>query len=408
VRLPSQQTLLLLSVFCVAGIIATVGWLVSPRATRATQNTQLQELSSAALQTMQSGYGTLDTYEFLVPRQVFDINKGFTFEELLAKLSANFEKSPEDLTVKLTFQEFIHWLGVAFVGVDSSYKHVSVNSPPKLETLTILLVDSARFPLPPALNVSTCAYIGTGDVILCDTARIQQALQRIDSYAEDENVVLAWFDGAVSEGFRVNFRANLDDLKALLRQNFLTWLIGHEIGHAIRHRNWVASSGQPLHFDAAYDKREQEADLFVTERLSNEPALRASFAPLLLEFVEQDFRRIIAERLNLKPSDNELRTMTPVSVSFDKDTALFFRALNMLVTLLKTDIDALERAQIRPVGGHFGFVHSLKSPDYVTLLRSKVIDPAPAFDRDKVVWIGLIGLVPVIAIVLWLIRRMVV
>ena len=191
-----------------------------------------------------------------------------------------------------------------------------------------------------------------------------------------------------------------------MRQNFLTWLIGHEVGHSIRHRGWALSSGKPLHFDLTYDTREQEADLFVTGRLDHNPALNASFAPLLLEFVDQERARILKEKslYQLTPEERGKRSdaaKSEITLQFNQDTGLFLRALNMLVTLARSDPGALERAELRPVGGHFGFVHSVKSADYVAQLRRTISTLLPSFNRDRVTWIGLATILPMIIFLLW-------
>jgi hypothetical protein len=110
------------------------------------------------------------------------------------------------------------------------------------------------------------------------------------------SVGLAYCDGECPDSYRMDLRGNLNDLKALMRQNFMVWLIGHEIGHAIRHRDWAVSNATPLHFDLSYDWREAEADNFVGEAISKLPPPEAAFAPLLLEYADQEFVRLYNER----------------------------------------------------------------------------------------------------------------
>jgi hypothetical protein len=202
---------------------------------------------------------------------------------------------------------------------------------------------------------------------------------RIDAIHENHSVVLAFFEGAFKQGFRTNFLANLADLRALLRQNFLIWLVGHEVGHAVMHRDWALRHAQSLHFDLAYDRREQEADLFVADRIGAEPALSVNFAPVLLEFVEHEFRRLYEARTGLKVDlvPRSGQPEVPLELPFDPDAALLLRAFRILSTFVERDPTAMSRAQIRPIGGRFGFAHSLKDQEYVRFVGSR-LTAAPA------------------------------
>jgi hypothetical protein len=157
------------------------------------------------------------------------------------------------------------------------------------------------------------------------------------------------------------------------------------VGHAVLHRDWALRRSEPLHFDLLDDEREMEADLFVAEQLAQSPTLQVSFAPLLLEYVEHEFRSLYrAATGNDAEIDSRSGTPTePLKLPFHDDSALLLRAFHILNATVARDPAALTRIQFRPIGGRFGFVQSLKQPDYVSFIGTRL-----ATSSSTLPWIG--------------------
>jgi len=139
--------------------------------------------------------------------------------------------------------------------------------------------------------------------------------------------------------------ANLDVLRRLLKENLLIWFIGHEIGHAVRDRDWILSHDTPLHFNGIYDDRENGADAFVAEVVLKDQRLGANFATLLLEFINQqfnqDYKAEYHQAPNLVPGTKE----PPLVVRTSRfSRPLLLRGIQVMVQVLKRDSSAMDRA----------------------------------------------------------------
>lgn len=359
----------------IAAILVTIAVQFVHHGPVGARHDRLKAFREAARQTDEEGLGGLQNYTFLVPKTVIPFRKDFTVGELTDVLQENIAAKPESLVDRYGFSNFVLFLGRSFaVSPDSPFRSVSFNSDLKPASLAIWFIDPSTLDDPQQLGNTTCAYLGFADVIVCNTAVVRQALNDIAKISQSQSLALNYCDGECPDSFRMNLLGNLDDLRSLLQQNFIFWLIGHEIGHAVRHRDWALISSQPLHFLGRYDPREVEADHFVGEAVDRLPALKASFAPLLLEYADQRFLALYRQRSGpldmVIPAENQPKTV--LKLDADPEAGLLFRALGMITTILARDPQALGQIYLRPIGTSLGFVNSVKSPAYVTFLNSKV------------------------------------
>ncbi|WP_373413906.1 ImmA/IrrE family metallo-endopeptidase [Ensifer aridi] len=399
----AREAAMIASVAILSVAIATACIVWGKRSTPTANLSRILDLVHAASLTQANGFGRLSDYEFFVPLETIDYSNDFTYGQLTSALEKLYNKPRDQISTKMGAIDFIRWVASSYTRIGTKFSKIEINKAPSQNELAILLIDQKYLSDATDIEVSTCAFIGYS-IILCDLQKLILMLDKINRYSDNKSVVLAAFEGEFTQGFRVNFTGNLDDLRALLRQNFLTWVIGHEVGHAVLHSR-LANSEHPLHFDLRYDHREEEADLFVIDRLRINPAINASFAPLLLEFFEQEFSRQPLDTTKSQSQSIENGLNDGVRIQFNSDTALLLRGFNMLVTLVTQDPTALQKIQLRPVGGHFGFVHSVKTSAFVRDLNIKISVATATYNRDWIVWIVLSACGVLVVVILCLLRR---
>lgn len=312
---------------------------------------------------------------FSIPIKYIEYSNDLTVGQVLADVERRMEEGLEDLERVGTIADYIKGIAKAFARGTPFENKVTLNEQPKRDHLNIVVIDRDPLRLAPRFEESACSYIGYFNTIVCNGRRISSILGTLDEIDTNHSVVIAIFENDSADNFRVNFLDNIDVLKRLLKQNFLTWLIGHEIGHAILHKPWVVDRRRSLHFDLTYDRREQEADAFVAKLALNDPSLGANFGTILLEFIEHRFRSEYAERtgtsIDIRPLDGE--PLEPLEFdTYRYEIPLVLRAVRIMRELLAQDEHVLERAHYSAVKGRFAFVHSLKFEDYVKFLESRI------------------------------------
>jgi len=125
----------------------------------------------------------------------------------------------------------------------------------------------------------------------------------------------------------------------------LIWILGHEIGHAVLHKQYVLSRG-PLHFNLEYNELEKQADLFVAEKLSRNEPLASQFWTTTGEFIQHEYRRLYPlSASNVDPNDSEFVINHPLVVTYNKyNIPIILRAVRIVNRLLdvNTNIDSTE------------------------------------------------------------------
>ena len=180
---------------------------------------------------------------------------------------------------------------------------------------------------------NNCAYVGYQNAIICDARFIKDLLRQISEPQEYYVLRLNGHRPSAEEAEKYN-------LGRLMRANFLYWLLGHEIGHAVLHRDRVLDGGTTAHFhEADYNEVEKEADLFVCQRGLKSQDWATPFLLCMSEYVEREYRK------NLRPSDSgrvaeleragktEVAAEIPIEVTETHEVPLFVRMVNMLDNL---------------------------------------------------------------------------
>jgi hypothetical protein len=214
---------------------------------------------------------------------------------------------------------------------------VQLNKTPKEDYINIYILNDDPDVI--AKNFKqNCEYIGHYNSIVCDSELFERYFSFIDQISKTYDILK--IDTEKRKVVPIEGQ-ELGPVRQLIKQAMLIWILGHEIGHSILHKNIVIKSGTRLHFDLDYNEYEKEADKFVAVKLAQDLPLASNFWVNTGEFIHQEYRRIF----RLKSSDPwKLREIesrdfvlnSSLTVSYNKyNVPLLLRATRVLTTLLE-------------------------------------------------------------------------
>lgn len=304
----------------------------------------------------------------------------------LKKQQALMLREPDNVERLLSFKEYVTALASRMAANSVFNGRVTVNEIPQKNHLNILFLSSDPDNLLTGFEDISCAFTGTSNVVLCNSKTVSRTLDDFDRASENFSTAIATIDSDGS--LTINSLANGAILKQLLKQNFLTWLLGHEIGHVILHGNKVNSDSRPLHFDFVYDDKEREADAFVVHAVRADNTLQAAFPVILLEFIEQRYHKIYQEQYGssamvfpARNSPAEQISITATSYSMP----LLVRAMRLMDQSIHDNPKALNQATYSVIDGKLAYVGSYKFTDYYEFLKTRVhILEKPSIQSSRV------------------------
>lgn len=174
--------------------------------------------------------------------------------------------------------------------------HFTLNEIPDPNSINIYFLDCDVSATVHGFRNSNCAYVGYVNSIVCRTKAIEDQFALMEQIPRAYDVALV--DIRTHVAFGPSSPAVLNHTRKMLNQSMITWMVGHELGHAVLHKAVVSGTQEPLHFNFFYSEVERQADDFVATKLaSNEGLLAASTAGLgISEFIHQQYRIILKER----------------------------------------------------------------------------------------------------------------
>ncbi|MFJ4193484.1 ImmA/IrrE family metallo-endopeptidase [Pseudomonas sp. NPDC089534] len=384
-------TLLVLSGVTALALILTLGTSLShSRRVELRENRFLQTIEKYKQMGLLENDLVIDgTLRYRLSLATLDYSEEKTFAVVkseLKKQQALMLQEPHNVERLLSFKEYVTALASRMTANSVFNGRVSVNEVPQKNQLNILFLSSDPDHILTGFENISCAFTGTSNVVLCNSKTVSRILDDFDHASENFSTAIATFDSSGS--LTIDSLANGDILKQLLKQNFLTWLLGHEIGHVILHGNKVSSGSRPLHFDFVYDAKEREADAFVVHAVRADNTLQAAFPVILLEFIEQRYHKIYQEQYGSSamvfPARNlpaEIISITATSYSMP----LLVRAMRLMDQSIHDNPKALNQATYSVIDGRLAYVGSYKFTDYYEFLKTRVtILEKPSIQSSKI------------------------
>jgi hypothetical protein len=240
----------------------------------------------------------------------------------------------------LSMRDFVLYLAHHLTrGTPSRFSEVRINELPTSGALNIYFVDcTLEMPAGP-FDRGSCLYVGHFDSIICRSAYFTELFDRYDRLDRVFDLGIQH----IGHGFRLGLASqNLQKgTTAALKRDLVSWIIGHEISHAILHREIFRASETPLHFDYQYNAQEEEADHHFAQQIGNSAALaRLGMSVTLNEVIHREYRSI-AERTIPAMTQDDLNTaflptivpiVVPVAVY---DYPLIVRAIRVQDAIIK-------------------------------------------------------------------------
>lgn len=234
--------------------------------------------------------------------------------------------------------EYIRFVSELFVIGTPFQGRVNINSPPEIDSINIYFLNSDSSRLSRHFE-GNCAFIGHYHTIICDANFIGKIINDLDQIQKTYDIVLYTPEGAVDLAKDKELQKAIVDR---LKGNVITWILGHEIGHAVLHYNLVVEDKEQLHFDLTYDKKE-EADIYVAKKIVLSEGRASEFKTILGEFIHQEYRKEYRKSnpelsrnkiLEMESRDFPLNSTLAVEQSKYK-VPLLLRALHVIDALLK-------------------------------------------------------------------------
>lgn len=309
-----------------------IPWL-SPRSLLAANEARMRDIMR---QYDEAGLLRLTDYlkskSFVVIQKAFSYKPGDT-DRMLDEFNRFNEENPGLRDVFEGLPELIHRAGSAFTQGTAFENKISFNTPPSPDHINIFFLKADPKGLTHNFS-GNCEYIGMENVIICDMQFIENQFRNIDAIKKTYD--LSIIDPQTRKSVLLS-EDQLKDIHLTMQATFLMWVLGHEIGHAVLHKDLLLS-GRALHFDLSYSPAEQAADTFVAERIVNDSNLANLFNLLIGEFIEQEFRRE-ARQLGLKFSEEQVERVdfastTKISMSYSRfKIPILLRALRIKTKL---------------------------------------------------------------------------
>jgi len=298
--------------------------------------------------------------KFPITRETFDIGHK-TLGEVKKEVAA-MTASGRPLEELLTFREFVAEIANAFVKGTPFENRVTVNALPKEGYLNIYFLDADPSKLSSRFE-QNCLYTGHLNTIICDTRFFDSLFQRVDQINYLYDLVILQFGKSGLPHQPMFHDYKLRFAQRYLRTTLITWVIGHEIAHALLHKHRVVKEG-PLHFNLKYDVVEKEADDYAARKLASDPVLGSRFKPMLGEFIQHELRRIYFSEEYKKPITDPTKMIDlpdkPIEASYSRfDVPLTLRAIQMVLAMYDVNPQINDRASYGIVDADVALVHSL-------------------------------------------------
>ena len=205
------------------------------------------------------------------------------------------EATPPSPFPTLSGMKYIRYIASAFVRDTPFEGKLNINSPPEIGHINIYFLREDSESLSNKFE-NNCTFIGYYRAILCDAHFFESIFQEIDQINEVYDIAFINLDEeggppTIERPDMSSDNENTAMIRALMKANILTWVLGHEIGHAILHYELVTGGEKSFHFDLGYDTEEEEADTFVAEQSAVTDERAAELLTFLAEFIHQEFRR---------------------------------------------------------------------------------------------------------------------
>jgi hypothetical protein len=286
---------------------------------------------------------------FQLPRQVLRYSGQRSIGDVLDDVEKVRAAGLSSVQASYTFEQFVEHVGSTFAKQTAFAGRAQVNRPPRPGWINIYFLSDDPRGLAPYFS-GNCSYIGYQNAILCDVRFVSSYLQSLERLDQVYDTMVEEFGKGGINGFSVSLTAHLPEIRRYLQQSFLIWLIGHEVAHAVLHRDQVVRDGSAKHFDLIYDERERQADTFVAHEVVADAALAPNFKVLLGEFIQQEFRRVYWQQHGPRPDSLSVQAdrallSQPLLVQYDRyHVPILLRSLRVMQAIYAQAPDINETA----------------------------------------------------------------